>query len=105
MTSEEREQLMRHSPQRRRPGESTPAADAGDEGHTSTARALTLKEYAALVKRKRCRWCRRKLSSRVEHYDHTYGWEVHGFPQNQWLYVVCTGCGYQWNLGKLGISK
>jgi hypothetical protein len=105
MTSEEREQLMRHSPQRCRPGESTSAADAGDEGHTSTARALTLKEYAALVKRKRCRWCRRKLSSWVEHYDHAGGWEVSGFSQKQWLYTTCPKCKYQWNLGKLGIAK
>jgi len=105
MTSKEREQSKRRSLQRLKPEGSKPDAATSNKGCAATTRALTLKEYAALVKRKKCRWCKRRLSSRVEHYDHAGGWEVHEYPQKQWLYVVCTGCGYQWNLSKLGIPR
>lgn len=67
--------------------------------------ARSLKEYAALVSRKRCRWCGTRLKKWVEHYDHGGGWEVSGFSQKQWLYTTCPRCKYQWNLSKLGITK
>ena len=104
MTAPEREQPKRRSTQRLKLSRRNPVK-ACDKERDATTRALTLQEYAALVKRKKCRWCKRRLSSRVDHYDHAGGWEVLGFQQKQWLYVICTGCGYQWNLGKLGIPK
>ena len=104
MTTKEREQPKRRSPPRLKARGSS-SAKAGDGERATTTRALTLQEYAALVKRKKCRWCKRRLSSRVDHYDHAGGWEVNGFQRKQWLYVICTGCGYQWNLSKLGITK
>lgn len=37
----------------------------------------------------------------IEAYDHPNGWAVEGYPQPQWLYVVCPDCEYQWALWKL----
>jgi hypothetical protein len=71
----------------------------------SAAPALTLREYAALVKGKSCRWCKTRLRAWVNHYDHAGGWRVAGFEQKQWLYTVCPRCKYQWNLRKLGIHR
>jgi hypothetical protein len=68
-------------------------------------RVRTLKEYAALVGGKCCRWCGAQLKRWIEHYDHNGGWEVSGFSQKQWLYATCPRCKYQWNLGKLGIAR
>jgi hypothetical protein len=65
----------------------------------------TLKEYAALLVGRHCRWCGSRLRKWVEHYDHSGGWEVSGFLQRQWLYTTCPKCKYQWNLGKLGIAR
>lgn len=67
--------------------------------------ARTLKEYAALVSGKCCRWCGAQLKNWVEHYDHSGGWKVSGFSQKQRLYTTCPRCKYQWNLGKLGIAR
>lgn len=69
------------------------------------AQARTLREYAALLKGKSCRWCGTHLRGWIEHYDHNGGWEVSGCVQKQWLYTTCPKCKYQWNLGKLGIPR
>jgi hypothetical protein len=73
--------------------------------YEATPRARTLKEYRSLVKGKVCRWCKARLSGRIEHYDHSAGWLVTGFSQRQWLYTTCPKCKYQWNLVKLGIRR
>ena len=68
----------------------------------------TLEEIRKLIKIKTCRWCDDKVSlidSPIEHYDHSGGWNVKGFPVKQWLYIVCPKCGYQWALWKLGVSR
>ena len=94
--------------------ESVPQALVEEESVRSTAldsslsqspRARTLNEYAELVSGKRCRWCGARLKKWIEHYDHSGGWVVSGFTQRQWLYTTCPKCKYQWNLGKLGISR
>ena len=66
---------------------------------------MRLEDYEKLVEGKKCRWCGAELPAKVEHYPHGDGWEVEGFQQKQWLYVVCPRCGYSWALWKLGISR
>ena len=64
---------------------------------------MRLEAFERLVEGKRCRWCGAPLSGPIHHYPHPGGWKVEGFPERQWLYVICPGCGYQWALWKLGI--
>ncbi len=65
----------------------------------------TLKEYAELVKGKKCNWCNGDLNETVDAYEHSSGWEVKGFPTKQWLSVRCENCDYDWSLWKLGIDR
>ena len=67
--------------------------------------APTLKEYAEMVKDKRCDWCVGELSDTVDAYDHYAGWEVKDNPNKQWLSVRCLDCGYDWSLWKLGVDR
>jgi len=67
---------------------------------------MRLEDYQKLLEGKRCRWCGCDLSDQeVKHYPHKAGWEVEGFEEKQWLYVVCPCCNYQWALWKLGIPR
>jgi len=41
----------------------------------------------------------------IEYYPHSGGWPVAGLSKNQWLYVTCPDCDYQWALWKLGVPR
>lgn len=67
-----------------------------------------LSHYEAQLDGKKCKWCNNTVSLEdepIEHYDHPGGYEVEGFKEKQWLYVVCPTCEYQWSLRKLGIKE
>jgi len=57
----------------------------------------TLNEIAAKYK---CRWCNSRVGA-WQSYDHEGGVNVQGFNKPQWVYYVCTYCGYQWALWKI----
>lgn len=43
-------------------------------------------------------FCGAKLkASSVECYTHDGGVEVEGYPEKQWVYLVCGSCGHQWS--------
>jgi hypothetical protein len=66
----------------------------------------TLEDYRRLVKVEKCRWCGTNFAGLdVRAYDHDGGWRVAGKSQRQWLYIHCRGCGYDWNLSKLGVPR
>lgn len=67
---------------------------------------MTLEKYTLLARGKPCVGCGKPLTGRVEHYDHSGGWEVRGFTERQWLFVVCPNrkCEYQNALWKFGIA-
>jgi len=66
----------------------------------------TLADYARAIVDTECRWCGRSLKHRrVDHYDHSDGWPVHGFDRLQWLSIKCPKCGYDWALWKLGVPR
>jgi DNA-directed RNA polymerase subunit RPC12/RpoP len=66
---------------------------------------MRLEDYARLVGGRRCPLCGARLPAEVGHYPHGEGWEVEGFQQKQWLYVVCPSCGHECALWKIGISR
>ena len=39
--------------------------------------------------------------SNLQYYPHDGGWKVEGMAENQWLYIHCNQCGYDWALHKL----
>ncbi len=65
----------------------------------------TLKEYYGMVKTTTCRWCGDSLSTKVDYYEHSGGYDVVGFAKRQWLSVKCQECGYDWSLWKLGVGE
>ena len=65
---------------------------------------MTLDEYARLLDGRPCRDCGARLpASSLRHYEHSGGWRVDGFTKREWLYAVCSSCGYQNALWKIGI--
>ncbi len=67
----------------------------------------TLQDYRKLVipEVENCRWCSHPLPPEIQHFDHLHGWNVDGYIRQQWLYIVCVGCDYQWALWKLGVPR
>ncbi len=52
----------------------------------------------------KCRWCNVYMSrAEIRHYDHPGGYPVDGMVENQWLYIECPNCQYEWSFKKLGI--
>lgn len=70
---------------------------------------FALSHYQSELKGKICKWCKKRNenfivpleSEPLERYDHSGGYDVDGFEEKQWLYVVCPKCDYQWSLWKL----
>ena len=52
-----------------------------------------------------CKHCDTELDGTIDNFDHPGGYAVEGHETKQWLYIECTGCSYQWALGKLGIKR
>ncbi|MHC1624664.1 MAG: hypothetical protein ACXQS2_01500 [Methermicoccaceae archaeon] len=68
----------------------------------SMGEAKSLEEYKEELKGKHCKICGESLEDcDVHHYPHSGGWEVEGFRERQWLYVICPKCGYSWSWWKL----
>jgi hypothetical protein len=67
----------------------------------------SLKQYRYEITVKTCRWCDTGGldAEDIQHYDHEGGWPVMGFTENQWLYIICPGCEYEWALWKLGVVR
>ena len=69
---------------------------------------LTLGDYAKMVIGKNCFSCSKMFSLPItlEHYPHTNGYDVAGFVEKEWLFVVCSNqkCKYQNSLESLGIK-
>lgn len=76
----------------------------------------SLQDYSNMITEKDCSPCMKAKmvkgemktpldirASQIQHYDHDGGWDVKGFKEKQWLYVVCKKCKYAWNLKKLGV--
>lgn len=55
----------------------------------------------------KCKHCNTSFSKNdpILHYQHPSGWIVPGYEKKQWLFIVCSNCGYQWALWKLGVGK
>lgn len=73
--------------------------------HDQMLPAEAAEKILALIGDKCCRWCGADLPSTVYGYPHSEGWEVEGYEERLWLYMLCTKCGYQWALWKLGVSR
>jgi hypothetical protein len=47
----------------------------------------------------------------IRAYPHSGGWKIPGLKGDPdedgryWLYISCPGCGYEWALWKLGVSR
>jgi len=61
-----------------------------------------IKKYAT---RKVCT-CGKELDfDNIYSYPHSDGWKIEGLPHNQWIYVTCNGCNYDWAVWKPGFKK
>jgi hypothetical protein len=61
--------------------------------------------YARLITRWDCVGCGFDLHGEpVLHYGHDAGFPVEGFQETQWLFIVCSVCGYQNSLLGLGVK-
>ena len=81
--------------------------NGGTEPIAVTTEKPTLAEYEQITP-KDCRWCEDKGKGTLgplEYHDHSAGWPVKGFEKLQWLYRICSRCGYQWAIWKLGVSR
>lgn len=59
-------------------------------------------ETALIQKDAHCRICGKRFEKGdIRAYKHSGGIEVKGFKQKQWVYMRCSGCGYDWALHKL----
>lgn len=67
----------------------------------------TIDEIREKIKTTTCRWCGEEHIDRqpISYYPHDGGWEVEGFNEKQWLYIVCPKCEYQHALWKLGVPR
>lgn len=52
-----------------------------------------------------CGWCGTELPARVKSYDHAGGVPIVGKTENQWVYVTCENCKYDWAWHKLLARK
>jgi hypothetical protein len=53
-----------------------------------------------------CHFCGASMTGQpVRGYDHDAGWTVEGFPEKQWLYIVCPKCQHQWGFNHLGVTR
>ena len=55
----------------------------------------------------KCKICNTLFSKNdpIFHYEHSSGWIVPGYEKKQWLYIVCSQCGEEITLWKLGVGK
>lgn len=52
-----------------------------------------------------CMFCLDPLPKRFHYYAHEGGWKINYFEKPQWIYIHCSKCGYDWNIGKLGYRE
>lgn len=68
----------------------------------------SLEEYADRITTHSCTFCGATLNTSARSilmYPHSGGWTVEGMDMKQWLFIRCHGCGYDWALWKLGVSR